>query len=54
MASKNYDSIWSVLAILGFIMLPAEIGGIVIGATSRWTGLYIFSKGAESKQQSIE
>ena len=36
-----------VLAILGLgIMLPAEIGGIVIGALPLVTGLYIFSKGA--------
>ena len=36
-----------VLAILGLgIMLPAEIGGIVIGALPLVSGLYIFSKGA--------
>ena len=36
-----------VLAILGLgIMLPQEIGGVVIGALPLVTGLYIFSKGA--------
>ena len=44
-----------VLAILGLgIMLPAKIGGIVIGALPLVTGLYIFSKGQELKQLLIE
>tara|TARA_B100000575_G_scaffold242471_1_gene205834 strand:- start:103 stop:1305 length:1203 start_codon:yes stop_codon:yes gene_type:complete len=45
--SKIMIPFGAVLAILGFgIMLPNEIGGVVIGALPLVLGLYIFSKGA--------
>jgi putative membrane protein len=45
--SKIMIPLGAVMAILGLgIMLPNEIGGIVIGALPLVLGLYIFSKGA--------